>query len=90
MSEPYATRREFDQLRESVSSIDVHGTRGIGPLSVQMSEVIKDVADLRSALDAHKSEHEQEARDRKADRWKLVAVAVALIGPLYPLLIAIH
>jgi len=60
-------------------------------LAVQMTEVIKDVADLRSELRDHRQEHKDEATARSAARWKLVVVMLTLFaaieGPLLTLVL---
>ena len=91
------TRAEFGMLREMVNDnarrldeIDRSGTRGVGALSVQVAEVIKDVADVRRDLSAFRHEHaEQHQAEQSARtvtrRWligTLIAAFVAIEGPL--------
>ena len=62
---------------------------GVAVLAVQLTEVIKDVTSLQTELALHRSEHQQEKRDRASGRRWLVGVAIALlglIGGLYPFL----
>jgi len=60
-------------------------------LAVQLTEVIKDVADLRSELRDHRAEHKEESAARSAARWKLIFVALTLFaaieGPLLTLVL---
>lgn len=64
----YATRREFDVLRNQVSMMDAGGTRGMGGIQVQVGELIKDVATLAGKLEAHEVSHVKEAEDRARER----------------------
>ena len=64
----YATRREFDSLRNQVAMMDAGGTRGMGGVQVQVGELIKDVATLAGKLEAHERSHVQEAEDRARER----------------------
>lgn len=104
MTEP-VSRHEFDQLIARVSAIDAHGTRGIAPLSVQLTEVIKDVNDVRSDLrdakreleqrfDRHAQQHEEEEARRVSNRRVAVGWAIALVasidGPVLTILLARH
>ena len=91
---------EVDALTARVASIDDHGTRhsleGMGPLSVQVAEVIKDVNELRhpvgARFDAHDRKHEQEESRRiSARRWAVatvIAAVAAVDGPLVTILLA--
>lgn len=98
MTEPPATRRELDQLTARLDGIDAHGTRGIAPLAVQLTEVIKDLAELKhdveSRFNAHARAHEKdEAKRVSARRWTVatvVAAVAAVDGPLVTLLLARH
>jgi hypothetical protein len=64
---------------------------GVAVLAVQMTEVIKDVTDLRVELKEHRREHAAEAARRVSARWKLAALVVtlftALETPLFVLLL---
>jgi hypothetical protein len=70
--------------------IDAGGTRGVGAMSVQITEVIKDVSALQQQLGTFQREHEDQHR-REATarvvgrRWAIgtaVAFLVAIEGPL--------
>lgn len=92
----WVSQREFDQLRAEVTRIDDHGTRGIGTIQTQLTEVVKDVTELKSEVNSrfaeHQRQHEREQADRAVNRrWGIgLAVAVlAAVGGLYPYLHAI-
>ena len=93
MSDEPASRREFDQLVTRVNLIDEHGTRGVGVIQVQLTEVVKDVAKLESEMTTrfteHQRQHDTEQANRAANRRWAIGLAVALlaaIGGLYPYL----
>lgn len=68
--------RELADLRADVRRIDEHGTRGILPLSVQVSEVIKDVGKIEALLE----------RKLKTN-WGAVLAYVGGIAPVYAFII---
>lgn len=110
MSEVTAT--EFAMLRDElravqarVDVIDQGGTRGVSGVAVQLTEVIKDVADVRAELRAdvkdlrgdlanHRAEHEADARARVSGRrWLIGAATAALLaveGPLAYVISHLH
>lgn len=63
-------------------------------LSVQMTEVIKDVTDLRTDLSNHRQEHKDEAQRRIVSRrwaWGIgVTLFAAVESPLLVLLVHLH
>ena len=89
-------RRELDQLagwltrlENRVETIDRSGTRSMGAVLVQISDLSKDMGDLAGAQrtwqrthdDIHRSEQTQRASSR---RWLITLAlgnAVALLGP---------
>jgi hypothetical protein len=89
MTEP-VTRGEFQMLAAKVSdnarrleAIDAGGTRGVGALAVQISEVIKDVAGVQNDLKEHKIQHDHDAELRARDktaatRFRVTATITAL------------
>lgn len=79
-----ATRREVDQLREELHRIDDHGTRGVTAMQVQVTDLIKDVLDLKndvnSRFQAHQDAHDTAERERRSGRrWLLSTVIAALV-----------
>jgi hypothetical protein len=104
----YVTRAEFDMLRDQVArnvmrqdKLASDATAGIGSnaaISVQMTEVIKDVAEVRNELsqfrEAHVRQHEREAAARTMSRrwaWGFAAVGVGSVwAPLLYLVTHIH
>lgn len=88
-----ATRREVDQLRDDLHRLDDHGTRGIGALQIQVTELVKDLADLKADVNIRFEKHEKEHADDKqnriiARRWlagfaiTLLVALIAVIGLL--------
>jgi hypothetical protein len=101
MSEPPVTNREFSMLADRVKSnelrldsIDTMGTRGIGTVQLQITELAKDLAGLNQRMDSHEKEHKQETTDRRSSRrfWITTTIAayVALQAPLAWLIYHLH
>lgn len=112
MTAPEVTRGEFEMLRQQVGdnarrldSIDASGTRGVGIVQVQLTDLAKDVAALRAQLhedvaglekrlDDHDTYHrEQERQGIVSRRWIIttwIAVLVAVEGPLLYLVAQQH
>ena len=87
------TRSEFDmllaQVRADAIRVDATGTAA---LAVQVTEIIKDVTELRSDLREHRQEHVTAERARVASRrWAigLALTGLATMGGLYGLLAAV-
>lgn len=83
------TRGEFDLLRQMVgnldsrvTTIDDHGTRGVGAIQIQLSEVIKDLADM-------KAEFKAELRARLSARRWAIGIMVGSAGAFGGLLTAV-
>lgn len=84
MTDEYATRREFDQLAARVNQMDMHGTRGVSALSLQVNQMAKDLAqyqrDNRQWQEEHATRHEDDIRERRASRrWRISTVLAALV-----------
>lgn len=79
--EPAASRREVDQLREELHRLDDHGSRGVGTLQTQVTELVKDVTELRAEVSGrftdHLRLHNQEQRDRVSARRWLIGTGIA-------------
>jgi len=88
------TRAEFDALSLRVSWLDEHGTRGIGALQIQVTELAKDMARLEKGQDDHVKLHETEARERKGDRrWVVASVLIptlAVVVSAGGIILALH
>jgi hypothetical protein len=91
------SRGEFEMLARSVTdnarrldAIDQGGTRGVAIVTVQLTDLAKDVARLGERMDQHEKEHVQDALDRKSGRRWLVGTlitAAAGLGGVYALLV---
>lgn len=79
--EPAASRREVDLLREDLHRIDAHGSRGVGVLQNQLTELVKDLtemkADLSTRFEAHQRVHDQDHADRISGRRWLITTGIA-------------
>jgi len=96
MTEQPVSRGMFDMLAAQVAAnalrldtIDQGGTRGVGIVQVQLTDLAKDVAMLGTRLDKHEQEHELEARDRASVRWRLTGLVVTLFASIEAPLIAL-
>jgi hypothetical protein len=77
--------------------LDDHGSRGVGTVQAQLTDVIKDVTELKAEMNnrftEHQRQHERDEDKRTtARRWSM-GFAVAMIGAvggLYPLVLALH
>lgn len=72
--------RRLDATGNRLDLLDREGPRGMAVLAVQVTQLAADLA-------THEQAHTDQARQRRADIWRLVAVLVALIAPVYPLLL---
>lgn len=89
MTDGEVTRGEFDMLKQMVNeqgirltSIDEHGTRGVGVIQVQLTELIKDLAEL-------KTEFKSEQRNRITGRRWVLGMAAAGTGAIAALITAL-
>jgi hypothetical protein len=87
------TRGEFDLLKEIVTgsqtrmeSIDVHGTRGVAVIQEQVTELIKDLVELKTSSEvwqkAHDAEHKTAQRDRIVGRRWLIGIGFAGVSAM--------
>lgn len=82
------TRRELDQLhqtdrdlRQAISDLDNHGSRGVLQLTGQVTELIKDVTAMKLSFSTHELAHEKEKQERRnARRWYVGTVVAGLGG----------
>jgi hypothetical protein len=78
-----------------IEAIDAGGTRGIGGMSVQLAEVIKDVGALQHQVTRFEQDHEEQHRREQAARvigrrWA-VATSIAFLAAIeIPLLYLVH
>lgn len=91
MTEP--TGREFDMLRAQVQAnqirlteIDDHGTKGVAAVQVQLTEVVKDLTELKTDMNArfsaHEKVHSDDHKERVTGRRWLVTVTVAAVASM--------
>jgi hypothetical protein len=94
------TRREFDalaarlgRLDDRLETIDINGTRGQAAVQVQITELARDMGELRGDQrtwqENHDRLHHLEQQQRVAGRRWLITVGiagVAALGGLYPLI----
>jgi hypothetical protein len=81
-------RRELDQLhvtdrdlRQAISDLDNHGSRGVLQLTAQVTDLIKDITEVKLSFVAHEVQHEKEAADRRnSRRWMAGFVVAGLSG----------
>ncbi len=97
MPDEVATRRELDLLRADLVRLDEYGGRGFGQIQSQLTDVIKDVVELKSELTSRFAEHSRlherdEDQRTSARRWSLAfaVTVIGAVGGLYPLLLAWH
>jgi len=80
-------RRELDQLRQAdrdlrlaISDLDNHGSRGVLQLTGQVTDLIKDMAELKLVFQGHETQHKKEQDERRSGRRWVVATLVAGLG----------
>lgn len=61
-------RRDVERLAERVERIDQTGTRGVGVIQVQITELAKDLAELKGETNAWQASHERQHSDDVAAR----------------------
>ena len=91
------SRGEFDLLKQIVNSnqmrlesMDQGGSRGVGVVQAQLTEVARDLAELKAEVDKrfdrHQLVHEQEADQRVAGRRWSVGTVLAILTLLVAIL----
>lgn len=86
MSDDEVTRSEFNMLISRIESLDRDGTRGGLALQQQMTDTIKDIAELKATFVAHEEVHKAERIERtNGRRWiiGMVIAGIAALGGLY-------
>ena len=84
--EKFATRREFDQLQQRVESMDSHGTRGVGILQEQITNLVRDITEIKTTVD-HKfrdvdDRFELQRQERLSGRRWLIGIGIAGVSAL--------
>jgi hypothetical protein len=99
--EDVVTRGEFSLLVRQVQDnaarlegLDSTGTRGVGIVQVQLTDLSKDVARLTARMDTHEVEHRRDQQERKAARrWQItawIALLAMLEGPIIYIISQLH
>jgi phage-related minor tail protein len=82
-----AVEREVERLNTAMANMDEHGTRGVGVLQLQVTELTKDVVRLEGALERQRDTDRQavagiqDAFTRSVRRVFLSVIA--LLSPVY-------
>ena len=87
------SRGEFELLKDMVTgnatrmeSIDVHGTRGVAVIQEQVTELIKDLTEMKTTTGtwqaSHDAEHKASLRDRVTGRRWLIGIGLAGISSM--------
>jgi hypothetical protein len=86
------SRPEFEMLKAMVTAnadrlnqIDDHGTRGVSAVQIQVTNLVKEITELKgdvnSRFDAHQKVHDQDERERtSARRWLIGTVIASVIA----------
>lgn len=92
MDEPFATRREFDLLRQEFTDTKhaveelKSGNAAIAVLSSQLTGVVQAIAEIKSDMTnrftTHDNIHKQDNDARISGRRWLIGTAIAAIGAL--------
>jgi hypothetical protein len=91
------TRGEFDLLKDMVTAtnarvenIDSYGTRGVAVVQTQLTEVVKDLselkADVNSRFAAHEKQHELEKSERRSSRRWAIGTSIGFGAALAAIL----
>lgn len=76
-----ATQREVDILREELHRLDDHGSRGVGAIQAQLTDVVRDIIELKTEMngrfEAHQRVHDQDHRERVQGRRWLIGTGIA-------------
>lgn len=86
MSEdPFATRRELDQLRTELRTMHADST-AVAVLGTQLSTLSRDLTDFKAAItkqfEDHDRVHEMAERERTASRRWLIGTTIAALTVL--------
>lgn len=67
---------------QRLDSIDQSGTRGVGAVQAQLSDLRGDVGGLLARMEAHEKGHITEARERIVGRRWLIGALIAFMAVL--------
>jgi len=70
----------LSQLELKYERLDKEGSAGVQALTSQVRQLAAD-------FEAHERQHKEEAKAQVAARRWMVGIVVALIGPLYPIIL---
>lgn len=80
-------RRELDllhqadrDLRQAITDLDNHGSRGVLQVAGQVTDLIKDFAELKAAFFTHETQHAEEKRERIRSRRWIIATVIGGLG----------
>jgi hypothetical protein len=68
------------QVDRRVGQLDEHGSRGVEALRGQLGQLGRD-------FEAHEKAHERAAAEQTTSRRWMIGIVVALVVPLYPLIL---
>lgn len=84
--EPAASQREVDILRDELHRLDDHGSRGVGVIQTQLTDLVKDMTEMKSEMnsrfEAHQRVHDQDHNDRISGRRWLIGTGIAGIAAM--------
>ncbi len=82
-----ALEREVDRLDTSMKVMDDHGTRGVGVLQLQVTELSKDVVRFEQLLereqDVHRNDLEKVQEVSNHSVRRMLIGVIALLSPVY-------
>lgn len=74
--------RRIDNVAQQVAQLDQYGSRGVDALRSEVQTLSKDIQD-------HEKAHRDAAVEQTKARRFQITMVIALIGPLYPLIVLI-
>lgn len=72
--------RRVDAIVRRLEQLDEHGTRGVDALKGEVRQLGKDMSE-------HEKAHQRTADQQQTNRRWMIGTLIALVTPLYPLLI---
>ena len=81
------------QVQARIEGVDSGGTKGVAVVQAQMTDVVRDLAELKAEVDkrfdVHLAQHAQDTRDRAAARRWAVGTYLAALAIIVTLLLNI-